>query len=158
MHPGDRASGLEHPGAGRPGVRLRAVRDHLADQDFALVARHRRNRVKPPTSDAQACRRLRRRWIVERTFAWLHSFRRVVTRFERLVEHYDWFVYLACAFIALSPTIAAPGYFPNAWWRGEGRRQDSLLANPCSQDRDRQVMRAMPRTLSRSASIRLLTD
>ena len=81
------------------------LRDHLADEGFRLVARHRKGRVKPPTADGRACRRLKRRWIVERTFAWLHSFRRVVTRFEKDIGRYDGFVHLACAFICLNRLV-----------------------------------------------------
>ena len=81
------------------------LREHLADEGFRLVARHRANRKRPPTSDGRACRRLRRRWIVERTFAWLHSFRRVVTRFEKDIGRYDGLVHLACAFIALGRLV-----------------------------------------------------
>ena len=47
-------------------------------------------------------RRYRRRWKIERTFAWLHIYRRVITRYERKVELFDGFVHLACAFIALN--------------------------------------------------------
>src|SRR5947209_20165366 len=32
-----------------------------------------------------------RRWIVERTFAWLGHFRRLITRHERLIETYSGF-------------------------------------------------------------------
>lgn len=78
------------------------LREALADDGFALVARHRRNRTKPATADGRTLRRLRRRWVVERTFAWLKSYRRVATRYERLPHLYDGFVSLACAFIALN--------------------------------------------------------
>ena len=81
------------------------LREHLADEGFRLVARHRKGRVKPPTADGRACRRLKRRWIVERTFAWPHSFRRVVTRFEKDMGRYDGFVHLACACIALGRLV-----------------------------------------------------
>jgi hypothetical protein len=39
--------------------------------------------------------------IIERTFAWVKSFRRVATRYEVLCHLYDGFVTLACACIAL---------------------------------------------------------
>jgi transposase len=78
------------------------LRDDLAEQGYELIAPHRRSRRKPPTNDGRKLRRYRRRYIVERTFAWLHSFRRVVTRFERGIHMYDGFVQLACAFIALN--------------------------------------------------------
>ncbi len=77
------------------------LREQLAEDGFVLVAPHRKGRKRPPTSDGRRLRRYRRRYIIERTFAWLHSYRRVVTRFERHVHLFDGFVCLACAFIAL---------------------------------------------------------
>ncbi|WP_425618101.1 transposase [Anatilimnocola sp. NA78] len=44
-----------------------------------LICPHRRGRVQPPTQDGRPLRRYRRRWIIERTISWLHSFRRLVT-------------------------------------------------------------------------------
>ena len=43
----------------------------------------------------------RHRWIVERTFAWLGNFRRLVTRWERLAHVYLAFVLVACLIISL---------------------------------------------------------
>ena len=40
-------------------------------------------------------------WIVERTNAWLHNFRRLVTRYENKLEHYRAFLYAACMLITL---------------------------------------------------------
>ena len=78
------------------------LRKRLAEDGFDLIAPHRKNRVKVPTNDGRKLRRYKRRYIVERTIAWLHSFRRVVTRFERSIMTYDGLVHLACAFIALN--------------------------------------------------------
>lgn len=78
------------------------LREELAEAGFELIAPHRKNRTKPPTNDGRKLRRYKRRYIVERTIGWLHSFRRVVTRFERNISMYDGFVHLACAFIALN--------------------------------------------------------
>lgn len=78
------------------------LREQLAAGGFTLIAPHRKNRKKPPTNDGRRMRRYRRRYVVERTFAWVQSFRRVATRFEYTVGLYDGFVSLACAFIALS--------------------------------------------------------
>jgi transposase len=78
------------------------LREELAEDGFILVAPHRKNRVKPKTNDGRRLRRYKRRFIVERTFAWMHSYHRVVTRFERHVILYEGFVHLACAFIALN--------------------------------------------------------
>jgi IS5 family transposase len=78
------------------------LREELAESGHRLLAPHRKNRKKPSSNDGRRMRRYKRRWIVERTFAWVHSYRRVVTRFERRVNIYDGFVHLACAFIALN--------------------------------------------------------
>jgi transposase len=93
--------------AGVPVVADRAydsdpLREKLAEHGFTLVVPHRRNRTRPATADGRRLRRYKRRWVVERTFAWLHAYRRVVTRFERRIELYDGFVHLACAFICLN--------------------------------------------------------
>jgi transposase len=41
----------------------------------------------------------RERWVVERTFAWLHNFRRLRTRYERHAELHHAFMDLGCAVI-----------------------------------------------------------
>jgi len=64
-----------------------------------MIAAHRRGRTR--TQDGRSLRRARRRWKVERFFAWLHNSRRVVTRWERHVANYLGMVQLACAQILL---------------------------------------------------------
>jgi transposase len=81
------------------------LREDLAADGYRLLSPHRKNRTKRPTNDGRRMRRYKRRWIVERTFAWVHSYRRVVTRYERRVDLYDGFVHLACAFIALNRLV-----------------------------------------------------
>ncbi len=39
------------------------------------------------------------RWVVERTFAWLHQFRRLLVRFERSALMHEAFLSLACCLI-----------------------------------------------------------
>lgn len=39
------------------------------------------------------------RWVVERTIAWLHQFRRLRIRYERLPEIHEAFLTLGCALI-----------------------------------------------------------
>ena len=51
--------------------------------------------------DGRCLRRYRRRWIIERTNAWLHAFRRLVTRYENKPELYRAFVHVACLLIVL---------------------------------------------------------
>jgi transposase len=78
------------------------LRERLAAAGFTLVSPHRANRTRPPTADGRRLRRYERRWLVERTNAWLQNFRRVVVRWERYSYVYHGFVQLACALIALS--------------------------------------------------------
>jgi len=49
--------------------------------------------------------RYRQRWIIERTTAWLHNFRRVLVRHERLLTTYRAFVLLACIIITLGALL-----------------------------------------------------
>ena len=73
----------------------------LADQGIELIAPHRANRSKPVTQDGRQLRRYRRRWKVERLFAWLQNFRRLVVRYEYHVENFLGFVHLGCMLILL---------------------------------------------------------
>jgi hypothetical protein len=43
----------------------------LAQLGIELIAPHRRNRKKPKTQDGRPLRRYKRRWKIERLFAWL---------------------------------------------------------------------------------------
>jgi len=72
----------------------------LAKRGIVLIAPHRSNRTTP-TQDGRALRRYRRRWKVERVFAWLHNFRRIVTRWEYKSENYLAFIHLACILMLL---------------------------------------------------------
>jgi transposase len=40
-----------------------------------------------------------RRWVVERTHAWLNKFRRILVRWEKKAENYAAMLHLACAVI-----------------------------------------------------------
>jgi transposase len=46
-------------------------------------------------------RRYRRRWKIERLFAWLQNFRRLVVRYERYAENFLGMLYLGCCIILL---------------------------------------------------------
>ena len=61
----------------------------------AMIAPHRANRRKSKTRDGRVLRRYRRRWKVERLFAWLQNYRRIVTRYERHFENFLAFLQLA---------------------------------------------------------------
>ena len=64
-----------------------------------MIAPHRRNRKKPRTQDGRKLRRYKRRWKVERLFAWLGNFRRLVVRYEHKLENFIAFVKLGCIII-----------------------------------------------------------
>jgi transposase len=66
-----------------------------------LIAPHKKNRSKAKTQDGRIFRRYRRRWKIERLFAWLHNFRRVVTRWEYHDDNFFGMVQLACVLILL---------------------------------------------------------
>ena len=65
------------------------------------TAPHRANRKKPKTQDGRALRRYRRRWYVERTFAWMQNFRRLVVRYERRASMFRAFMHVAILLIAI---------------------------------------------------------
>ena len=73
--------------------------ERLAKQGVLLIAPHKRNRRKPNTQDGRVLRRYRRRWKVERLFAWLQNYRRILVRYDRFLENYLAFIHLACIII-----------------------------------------------------------
>ena len=64
-----------------------------------MIAPNRRSRGK--TQDRRKLRRYKKRWKVERLFAWMHNFRRLVTRWEFHIENFLGFVHLACIHMLL---------------------------------------------------------
>src|SRR5919108_1775 len=73
----------------------------LAAQGIEMIAPHRVKRKKPKTQDGRPLRRYKRRWKVERLFAWLQNFRRVLVRHEYYAENSLGFVHLGCMVILL---------------------------------------------------------
>jgi transposase len=69
-------------------------------RNIEMIAPHRSNRRKH-TQDGRPLRRCRRRWKVERLFAWLQNFRRLVTRWEYHADNFLGFVQLGCIVILL---------------------------------------------------------
>jgi transposase len=66
-----------------------------------LIAPHKSNRSRPQTQDGRKLRRYCRRWKIERLFAWLHNFRRLVTRWEYYEANFLGLVQLGCILILL---------------------------------------------------------
>ncbi len=67
--------------------------------EIELIAPHKQNRRRAKTQDGRCLRRYKRRWKVERLFAWLHNFRRIVVRYEYHAENHLGFVQLGCRLI-----------------------------------------------------------
>ena len=77
------------------------LRRTLARRGTQLIAPHRSSRTRSKPQDGRPLRRYRRRWIIERTFAWLHRFRRLVVRYEYYAVMFLAFLHVACLIIAL---------------------------------------------------------
>ena len=76
--------------------------DRLSDErGIEMIAPHRKNRKKPNTQDGRKLRRYKRRWKVERLFAWIQNFRRLVVRYEYHADNFLGMVQLGCAIILL---------------------------------------------------------
>ena len=74
--------------------------EELAERGVELIAPHRSDR-KRKTQDGRPLRRYRRRWKVERLFAWLQNYRRIVVRYERFLENFLGMLQLACCLILM---------------------------------------------------------
>ena len=81
------------------------LRERLRQRGIELICPHKRNRVRPATQDGRALRRYQRRWIVERTNAWLGNFRRLVVRYDRSLTIYGAFFHIACFMIVLRRVV-----------------------------------------------------
>ena len=71
----------------------------MTQYGIEMIAPNRARRR--PTQDGRPLRRARRRWRIERLFAWLHNSRRLVTRWEYHVGNFLGFLQLGCARILL---------------------------------------------------------
>lgn len=78
------------------------LRFRLQERGIEMICPHRRNRKKAKTQDGRKLRRYKRRWKVERTFAWFGNYRRLLVRWEHSLTIYRGFFHLACALIALN--------------------------------------------------------
>jgi len=87
---------LPTPLIGDRGYASDALHERLMTHySIEMIAAHRRGRRS--TQDGRPLRRARRRWKIERLFAWLHNSPRLVTRWERHVDNFLGLLHLACA-------------------------------------------------------------
>ena len=77
------------------------LRERLAIRGIELICPYRKNNKAKKYQDGRKLRRYKRRWTVERTFAWLQNFRRLVVRWEREITVYQAFFHVACILITL---------------------------------------------------------
>ena len=73
----------------------------LAKLGIEMIAPHKVNRKRPKTQDGRPLRRYKRRWKVERLFAWLQNFRRIGVRWEYYLHNFLGMVQLGCIVILL---------------------------------------------------------
>jgi transposase len=70
------------------------------ERGIEMIAPHQR-RKRAATQDGRPLRRYKRRWKIERLFAWLQNYRRLITRHEHHAENFLGFVRLGCICILL---------------------------------------------------------
>lgn len=71
------------------------------ERNVELIAPHKSNRVKLATQDGRKLRGYKRRWKIERLFAWLQNFRRLVVRYEFHLRNFQSMLQLGCIVIVL---------------------------------------------------------
>jgi transposase len=77
------------------------LRWRLLQRGILLIVPHRKGRQKPSLNDGRELRRYRKRWKIERTFAWLGNFRRLLVRHDYHLQMYEAFFHVACLIITL---------------------------------------------------------
>jgi transposase len=77
------------------------LRDRLYRRGIELICPYRKNNQRQKWHDGRKLRRYRRRWKVERTFAWFGNYRRLVVRWDRDITIYRAFFHVACVMITL---------------------------------------------------------
>lgn len=73
----------------------------LQKHGIELIAPHRLCRTRTASQDRRKLRRYKRRWKIERFFAWLKNHRRLLVRWERHSLNFLGMVQLACVLILL---------------------------------------------------------
>jgi transposase len=66
----------------------------MATMGIRMIAPNRAGTRR--TQDGRELRRYRRRWKIERLFAWLGFSRRLIVRHERYIGNFEAFLHLAC--------------------------------------------------------------
>lgn len=78
----------------------RSLREELRKRGIDLIAPHISNRKK--TQDGRKLRRYKRRWIIERTNAWLNTgFRQLTTRWSQSLTTFRGMLHVAIIMVCL---------------------------------------------------------
>jgi transposase len=128
-------------GAGTPQSRAAATGGRLAGRHFREC--EKRGLGRGADQDGRKLRRYKRRWCVERLYAWLQWFRRLVTRYEYQIENFLGMVRLGCMRIMLRYLSAITRIAAPPWGRSSlhGARADSTRIARCRREaRPRQRM------------------
>lgn len=75
--------------------------EKLAGLGVELIAPHKNNRKKPKTQDRRKLRRYKKRWKIERFFAWMFNYRKCVVRYEYKEQNFKALILFACIMILL---------------------------------------------------------
>jgi transposase len=76
-------------------------RDRIAARGIDPIIPYRYWATERRYDDRRKLRRYKKRWVIERLFAWLGNFRRLVVRYERKSRMFHAFVHVAFMLIAL---------------------------------------------------------
>jgi transposase len=66
----------------------------LATKGIELIAPHKKNRTAPKTQDGRKLKAYKKRWVVERFFAWMKPARRLLNRFDRKLAVFQAFLHI----------------------------------------------------------------
>ena len=99
----------DRPQPGRPlAQRLKASRSRYGDRAYhsregrdALRRRGIRAKIAAPKTGHGSGVVGTKRWVVERTIAWLHQYRRLRVRYERRADIHEAFLAIGCSLICL---------------------------------------------------------
>ena len=78
-----------------------ALDERMQELGIDMIAPHREGRKNKATQDGRKLRRYKRRWKVERFFAWLYNYRRCVVRYEYKHQNFKAILLLASMMIFL---------------------------------------------------------
>ena len=86
---------------GDKGYDSNKVRADLVKEGIEPIIPARSRNINATHQDGRKLRKYRKRWIVERTNAWIQNHRRLVVRYERSADIYTGLIHMACALIVL---------------------------------------------------------